>query len=764
MSLYFGTLAGLAGTSGSTDATGSAARFFSPSGVSVDTAGNVFVADSSNQTIRKVTSVGVVTTLAGTAGSVGSANGTGSAARFRVPVAVSVDTAGNVFVADSSNQTIRKVTSVGVVTTLAGTAGSVGSTDGTGSAARFNAPYGVSVDTVGNVYVAEYSNHTIRKVTSAGVVTTLAGTANFAGSTDATGSAARFFCPIGVAVDTSGNVFVADSSNHTIRKVTSAGVVTTLAGTAGSDGTTDGTGSAARFSFPEGVSVDTAGNVYVADTGNRLIRKVTSVGLVTTEAGSGAAGSNNGLGSAARFTLVRGIAVDTLGNVFASDYSNHTIRNSVSSAPATVTLSNLSKTYTGAAQAPTTTVSPSGLSLEVIYTGTAASLSAPVTAGSYVVTASVVDNFYYGSASGVITISKASQTITFASVPSKFVGSGPFTVAPSSTSNLTVALSSSNTAVATVSGFSISPIGAGTTTLSATQAGDTNYLAAATVTQVLTATTAPIAQTIAFAALSPRRVASLKDVYTAASVIASSTSLSFADATSVAQANARSNGSFALVATASSGLPVTFTSTVTNVATIVGNICTPVTPGVTNIVAAQAGSTAYSAASTVTQSLVIVEKQFAWLDLRWELTDLQIDARTRVVSSAKGNGATLTIRQGDAHDIAVFFTDPAGAAILMAPSSLKLCIREKTNRRPVILETTAFTPSDFGGFDPYYQISFTADNDSLQRFVAFNGVSDNSDAISAIGEVEWIYGGKVYSSKPFTVNIVPEVERTISDV
>jgi hypothetical protein len=100
----------------------------------------------------------------------------------------------------------------------------------------------------------------------------------------------------------------------------------------------------------------------------------------------------------------------------------------------------------------------------------------------------------------------------------------------------------------------------------------------------------------------------------------------------------------------------------------------------------------------------------------------------------------------------------------MAPSALKLCIREKTNRRPVILETTTFTPADFGGFDPYYQITFTADNDSLQRFVAFNGVADNSDAIPAIGEVEWTYGGKVYSSKPFTVNIVPEIEREISDV
>jgi len=750
---------------GTEDGTGSAARFYYPKGVAVDTAGNVFVADQYSSTIRKVTSAGVVTTLAGSAGSNGSTDGTGSAARFFWPYGVTVDTAGNVFVADRDNHTIRKVTSAGVVTTLAGSAGSPGSTDGTGSAARFYYPVGVAVDTAGNVFVADEYSSIIRKVTSAGVVTTLAGSAFSRGSTNGTGSAASFYFPADVAVDTVGNVFVADYANHTIRKVTSAGVVTTLAGSAGSSGSTDGTGSAARFYQPAGVAVDTAGNVFVTDNGNHTIRKVTSAGVVSTEAGlAGNPGSNNGLGSAARFYYPRGVTVDTIGNVFVADSLNSTIRNSITSVAATITLSDLSKTYTGSAQAPTTTVSPSGLAIELTYSGTAASLSAPVTAGSYVVTASVVDDIYYGTTRGVITISKAAQTITFASIPSKFVGSGPFTVAPSSTSNLTVALSSSNTAVATVSGFSISPIGVGTTTISATQAGDTNYLAAATVTQILTATTAPIAQTIAFAALSPRRVASLKDVYSAASVIASSTSLSFVDATSVAQANARSNGSFALVATASSGLPVTFTSTVTAVATIVGNICTPVTPGVTSIVAAQAGSTAYSAASTVTQSLVIVEKQFAWLDLRWELTDLQIDARTRVVTSAKGNGAVLTIRQGDAHDLAVFFTDPAGAAILMAPSSLKLCIREKTNRRPVVLETTAFTPADFGGFDPYYQISFTANNDSLQRFVAFNGVDDNSDAIPAIGEVEWTYGGKVYSSKPFTVNIVPEIEREISDV
>ena len=765
MSLYFGTLAGSPGQAGSTDATGSAARFNSPSGVSVDTAGNVFVADYGNQTIRKVTSAGVVTTFAGFAGSAGTADATGSAARFYIPAGVSVDRAGNVFVADFGNHTIRKVTSAGVVTTLAGLAGSFGITDGTGSAARFYYPWSVSVDTFGNVFVADRDNHTIRKVTSAGVVTTLAGLARSAGSTDGTGSAARFNTPYGVSVDTAGNVFVADTYNHTIRKVTSAGVVTTLAGTAGSVGSTDGTGSAARFNTPFGVSVDTAGNVFVADTNNFTIRKVTSAGVVTTESGqAGIAGSNNGLGSAARFNYPFGVSVDTAGNVFVADTSNQTIRNTVASSPATVTLSNLTFTYDGTAKTPSTTVSPSGLTVQLVYTGTAASLSAPVSAGSYVVTASVVNNFYYGSTAGVVTISKASQTITFASMATRFAGSGAFQVFPTASSNLTVALSSSNTAVATVTGSNITPLTAGSTTISATQAGDINYNAAATVTQVLTVVNTPIAQTIAFGTLAPRKVANLNDVYTRALQVASTTSLSFTDATTLAQANARAAGSFQLVATASSGLPVTFTSTVTAVASVVGNICTPVTPGVTSIVAAQAGNSAYAAATAVTQTLVVVERQFAWLDTRWDLSDLQVNLVTRQVSTSRANGAVLNIRQGDDHSLAVFFTDVSGASMALAPSQVKVTIREKTNREAVILETTAFTAADFGGLDPYYQINFRADNDALQRFVAFAGAQDNSVAVPAVGQIEWIYDSKVYSSKPFTVNIVPEVEREISDV
>ncbi len=336
------TFAGSAGSSGSTDGTGSAARFNRPIGVAVDASGNVFVADASNNVIRKITSAGVVSTFAGSAGSFGSTNGIGSAARFKAPSGVAVDAAGNVYVADASNNVIRKITSAGVVSTFAGSAGSFGSTDGTGSAARFNRPVGVAVDASGNVFVADASNNVIRKITSAGVVSTFAGSAGSLGSTDGTGSAARFNNPIGVAVDASGNVFVADASNNVIRKITSAGVVSTFAGSAGSAGSTDGTGSAARFNRPFGVAVDASGNVFVAEASNNVIRKITSAGVVSTFAGSaGSAGSTDGTGSAARFNNPQGIAVDAAGNVFVADTVNHTIRK--------ITSAGVASTFAGTA-------------------------------------------------------------------------------------------------------------------------------------------------------------------------------------------------------------------------------------------------------------------------------------------------------------------------------------------------------------------------------------------------------------------------------
>jgi PKD repeat protein len=327
----FTTLAGMESSSGSADGNGPAARFSTPWSVAVDSAGNAYVGDTDNHTVRKITPEGVVTTLAGSAGQSGSADGTGSSARFTGPRGTAVDNEGNVYVADWGNHTIRKITPAGVVTTLAGSAGFSDSLDGTGSAARFSFPYGVGTDASNNVYVADTFNYRIRKISPAGVVTTLAG--SFYGSADGTGSAAQFSDLGDVTADSAGNVYVADWGNHTIRKVTPAGVVTTLAGAAGLSGSADGFGAAARFTNPDGVEVDTNGNVYVADSGNNTVRRITAAGMVTTLGGvPGETSSADGVGSAARFAYPTGVSVDGAGNVYVADSQNQTIRKGSSGA------------------------------------------------------------------------------------------------------------------------------------------------------------------------------------------------------------------------------------------------------------------------------------------------------------------------------------------------------------------------------------------------------------------------------------------------
>lgn len=332
------TLAGAAGSAGSTEGTGSAGRFASPSDVAIDAAGTLYIADTSNNTVRKVTlitqdsidpfiPVGVVTTLAGQAGISGSRDGS-SSATFNHPAGLAVDSAGNVYVADTDNNEIRKVTAAGVVSTVAGQAGVNGSSDGTGTAASFNGPSGIVADTAGNLYVADTLNHTIRRVTSAGLVTTIAGGAGTGGFVDATGSAAQFHGPQGLALDASGNLFVADTNNNAIRKiVTATRVVSTVAGQAGIAGNTDGATSQAQFHYPSGVAVDPMGNLYVADTDNHTLRVIAPWGLVSTLAGlAGSSGSADGVGTAVRFNFPTGVAVDSFGNIGVADTNNHTIR------------------------------------------------------------------------------------------------------------------------------------------------------------------------------------------------------------------------------------------------------------------------------------------------------------------------------------------------------------------------------------------------------------------------------------------------------
>ncbi|MGZ3427763.1 MAG: hypothetical protein ACXVCV_13990, partial [Polyangia bacterium] len=250
--------------------------------------------------------------VAGHVGGQGFADGTSSVARLNNPRGVVV-VGGNAYVADMNNHLIRQIVlSSGAVTTFAGAPLRSGSNDGTGAAARFNRPNSLASDGT-NLYVSDMRNDTIRKIVIAtGAVTTLAGTAGAAGSTDASGAAARFDHPHGVACDGAGNLYVADNNHHTIRKIVIAsGVVTTLAGSAGMRGFNDATGGAARFNSPHGLAFD-GGNVFVADTGNDVIRQiVASSGVVTTPAGQGGtAGMVDATGGNARFDSPRGVVAD----------------------------------------------------------------------------------------------------------------------------------------------------------------------------------------------------------------------------------------------------------------------------------------------------------------------------------------------------------------------------------------------------------------------------------------------------------------------
>lgn len=394
----------------SVDGTGSTASFNLPRSTVVDRAGNVYVTDSGSDIIRKVTPGGVTTTLAGLKGVPGSADGTGSEARFNSLHDIGIDPAGNLYVTDSNNSTIRKITPAGVVTTLAGLAGTTGYVDGIGSEARFSYPLGLTVNSRGEVYVGDYNNQKVRKISPLGVVTTIVpdyffpfsnlagfgvdaqdaiylaggdtikkitgdavvtdysylgagyysgadvaldahgigyvtesisgilfqidrqgvptifagGTAG--GSADGKGVKAGFNQPGGLSIDRSGTVYVADTNNDTIRKVTRQAVVTTLAGLANT-GSRDGFGEAARFRNPQGIAVNPAGVCTVADSGNDTVRQITPAGEVTTLAGQVLRpGLVDGVGGAARFNYSGAVILDPAGNAYIADTKNNVIR------------------------------------------------------------------------------------------------------------------------------------------------------------------------------------------------------------------------------------------------------------------------------------------------------------------------------------------------------------------------------------------------------------------------------------------------------
>jgi len=273
----------------------------SPTAIAVDAQGGLFVADGFNHTINKISTASVISVFAGTAGQTGSTDASGAAARFNDPQGLVAIAGGGVLVADTGNAKIRSITSDGVVSTLA--------------ASTFAAPAGIALDSLGNLYVADATDHTIRKMTAAGVVTIFAGAVGVPGSNDGAGIAAHFNHPSGVAVDGNDTVYVSDTGNNLIRKITPAGDVTTLVG------------ASAALNHPGGLTVDGGGNVYLADTGNSVIRRITPDGVVSILAGvASVAGLKDGVENEAWFNQPRDVCLDAQGILYVADTGNAIIR------------------------------------------------------------------------------------------------------------------------------------------------------------------------------------------------------------------------------------------------------------------------------------------------------------------------------------------------------------------------------------------------------------------------------------------------------
>jgi DNA-binding beta-propeller fold protein YncE len=319
------TIAGHPLVSGSVDGNAGVALFSDPASISADEGGNLYIADSANHVIRKISSDGTVSTFSGRPGVQGFQDG--SSAMFNSPCGIAITPGGDLLIADTGNHVIRKITQGGVASTIAGAAGQSGALDGIGSAARFDSPLGLAVGTNGTIYVADSGNHTIRAISTDGEVSALAGSAGDWGTNDGPGLVARFNGPVGLALDSAGNLFVSDSNNQTIRRISPDHFVTTWAGSPLIDGFTNGDRHAARFAKPAELRFDSHDNLFVADSFNHAVRKISADGKVTTVTGfARQPGASDGINGQPRLNNPYSLAFLPDGSLAISDTYNQTLR------------------------------------------------------------------------------------------------------------------------------------------------------------------------------------------------------------------------------------------------------------------------------------------------------------------------------------------------------------------------------------------------------------------------------------------------------
>jgi sugar lactone lactonase YvrE len=443
------TLAGWPEAGGSANGTGRAARFDFVGSLRLDSQGDIYVADGSNDEVRKVTPAGVVTSAAGVAGKAGTNDGPASSALFNSPGGVAVDPSGAIFVADSGNYTVREISASGNVTTLAGSAGNQGTNDGTGTAAQFYDMEDIADDGLGNLYVADGMADAVRKVVIAtGAVTTFAGYPLQSGSNDGTGIGARFNDPNGVATDSSGNVYVSDTGNFTVRRITPGGVVTTIAGEVGVEGSQDGPASTAQFGAPAGSGLDGQGNLFVTDTANCTIREISAGGIVSTVAGQPDLSDNvDGPLLSAKFGFPVDLAVDSAGVIYVADGINDTVRRVVlaSSVPTITTEPEGQSVAPGSTLVLTAAAGGNATSYQWSFTPTGSTTAQPVSDSASGATHDIVT----GSSGSQLVITDISSLSagTYTVVAMNSSGSSQ----PSTAATVTVVSTSSPGAVSSIS-------------------------------------------------------------------------------------------------------------------------------------------------------------------------------------------------------------------------------------------------------------------------------------------------------------------------
>ncbi len=382
------------------------ATFRNPTDIIMDGSGNFYIADWNNQRVRKISSTGTVSTIAGTGGTTfGGDGGPATAATLWQPASLAFDGSGNLYISDNIHNRIRMINSSGIITTVVGTgSGGFSGDGGAATAAQINNPRGIAIDASGNLYIADESNNRVRKVTPSGIISTVAGTGTAGYNGDGiAGTAAQLFTPRDVAVDASGNLYIADNSNHRIRKINSSGIISTVAGT-GSGGYSGegGPATAAQLNYPQSVNFDPWGNMYIS-TSNR-VRKINSSGIISLYAGDGLYSyfGDGGPATAGSFKGPMGMTWDPSGNTYICDESNHAIR---SVTPAAVTVSGSS----------------------VVCVGDAITLTGSVSGGTWISATPGVATV--GSSSGVVT-GVSAGTVVISYTESGSTGTRTITVNP----------------------------------------------------------------------------------------------------------------------------------------------------------------------------------------------------------------------------------------------------------------------------------------------------------------------------------------------